>query len=109
MDRAPAADEDNSFEEDHRVRCFNHTMQLLVKCLLRPFLGEKLLAKQKKQMRDMQEVVYDDDDAASSSNDDEAENPASTKFGARLTDAEWESLQDKTKEVKDTLKKVRLI
>ena len=28
---------DNSFEEEHHVRCFNHTLQLSAKALMRPF------------------------------------------------------------------------
>jgi hypothetical protein len=28
---------DNSFDEENRVRCFNHTLQLSVKSLLKPF------------------------------------------------------------------------
>jgi hypothetical protein len=28
---------DNSFKKEHRVRCFNHTLQLSAKSLLRPF------------------------------------------------------------------------
>ena len=27
----------NSFEEEHRARCFNHTIQLSAKTLLKPF------------------------------------------------------------------------
>jgi hypothetical protein len=34
---ASLANLDNSFEEDNRVRCFNHTMQLSAKALLQPF------------------------------------------------------------------------
>jgi hypothetical protein len=31
------ADMDNSFEEENRVRCFNHTLQLSATTLIRPF------------------------------------------------------------------------
>jgi hypothetical protein len=31
------ANMDNTFEEVHRVRCFNHTLQLSLKSLLKPF------------------------------------------------------------------------
>ena len=28
---------DNAFDKEHRIRCFNHTIQLSAKTLLRPF------------------------------------------------------------------------
>jgi len=31
------SESDNSFKEENRVRCFNHTLQLSAKALLRPF------------------------------------------------------------------------
>ena len=31
------ADENNSFSEDNRIRCFNHTLQLSARALLKPF------------------------------------------------------------------------
>lgn len=46
------ASHDNSFEEDHHIRCFNHTLNLGAKSILRPFLAtvdkvKKRLAKNK--------------------------------------------------------------
>jgi hypothetical protein len=46
---------DNSFEEEHHVWCFNHTIQLLAKALLRPF--NPALGKAAEDV-----VVNDDDD-----------------------------------------------
>ena len=33
----------NAFEEPNRVRCFNHTLQLSAKALLKPFYSARLL------------------------------------------------------------------
>ncbi|KAG1750336.1 uncharacterized protein EDB91DRAFT_1196368 [Suillus paluster] len=37
---------DNSFESVNRVRCFNHTLQLAAKALLKPFNSESLSASE---------------------------------------------------------------
>jgi hypothetical protein len=63
----------NSFEEEYRVRCFNHTLQLSAKTLLRPFnaaLGKVVEDDDANALDDLLDLEDDDDD------DDGADNEA---------------------------------
>jgi hypothetical protein len=68
---------DNSFEEENRVRCFNHTLQLSAKSLLAPF--NTAISQQAKQDDEMPEeddddqLIPEDDDDDDDDEDDEEE------------------------------------
>jgi len=51
---------DNSFDEENRVRCFNHTLQLSAKSLLKPF-NTALSGKSTDEDDDMTSQDHDDD------------------------------------------------
>ncbi|GBE82246.1 hypothetical protein SCP_0406300 [Sparassis crispa] len=108
----------NSFEEVHRVRCFNHTLQLSAKSLLKPF--NAALAK----LSDLQDDTPDDlpdllgpDDDGDDDDDDDVEN-AGMEFTdeeeiykevdglAELDDDAREALLNETADVQATLTKI---
>src|SRR5882724_3572714 len=94
----------NSFEEDQRARCFNHTIQLSVKTLLRPFntaLGaagtaDRASGDDDGTMPDLE--VIENDEAVEDADDqiDELE---------ELEDAEREELLAATVNVRETISK----
>ena len=109
---------DNSFEEENRVRCFNHTMQLSAMTLIRPFnagmtsdpsLDELGAAA----LEDVDLGVEDDDE----DDDDEGEDVPSSEEEddvddgidemEQLTDKEKQTLIEDTKEVRGTVSKLR--
>ena len=68
----------NSFEVDNRVRCFNHTLQLSAKTLLRPFnagLGEAT-DDDAGNVDDLPEVERDDDDNSDDDDDNDDDDPS---------------------------------
>jgi hypothetical protein len=72
---------DNSFKDDAHVRCFNHTLQLSAKVLLRPFNAAICSKKsaghndddsgQAEEMPDLVEVPYEDDEDEDEDEDDD--------------------------------------
>jgi hypothetical protein len=109
----------NSFEEDQRARCFNHTIQLSAKTLLHPFntaLGAAGTADRASGNDDTMpdlEVIEDDDDDNDDDDDDRgAENDEAVKDAddqidelEELEDAEREELLAATAIVRETVSK----
>src|SRR5882724_2927823 len=107
----------NSFEEDQRARCFNHTIQLSAKTLLRPFntaLGAARTADRASgddddTMPDLEVIDDDDDDEADDrcAENDEAVEDADDQIDEleELEDAEWEELLAATVNVRETVSK----
>ena len=107
---------DNSFEEEQCARCFNHTIQLLAKALLRPFnpaLGkvtEEGVIDNDNDMPDLEALDNGDGDG----NDDDAEEGADVDDDAddgvdeldELDVAEREELLEGTAVVRGTVQKV---
>jgi hypothetical protein len=60
---------DNTFDEENRVRCFNHTLQLSAKALLKPFN----IGLSGKAADDNNELTPDDDGNLVTSVDDEGD------------------------------------
>jgi hypothetical protein len=58
---------DNTFDKDNRVRCFNHTLQLSAKALLKPFN----IGLSGKMTDDDDEITQDDDGILATFEDDE--------------------------------------
>ena len=66
---------ENSFVLEHRVRCFNHTLQLSAKTLLRPFnagLGNAT-EDENNDVDDLLDLDIDDEDDEDGDNEDEDE------------------------------------
>jgi len=107
---------DNSFEEEQRARCFNHTIQLSAKALLRPFnpaLGkvtEEGVIDNDNDMPDLEALDNGDGDG----DDDDAEEGADVDDDAddgvdeldELDVAEREELLEGTAVVRGTVQKV---
>lgn len=116
---------ENSFDQVNRIRCFNHTMQLSVKALLRPFA---LIAGNDRgdltdvvtvddDMPDLEEIKDDEDeDDEGEGNDDngldldggrevEDEEKVDEEMD-NLSEAEREALMDGTASVRSTIDKV---
>ena len=110
---------DNSFEEENRVRCFNHTMQLSAITLIRPFnagmtsdplfdeLGAAALVDVDLGDGDDEDEDEDDegDDVPSSEEQDDIDDGIDKM--EQLTDGEKETLIQDTKEVRGTVSKLR--
>jgi hypothetical protein len=67
---------DNTFDEENRVRCFNHTLQLSVKALLKPFnigLSEKATDDDNNVTQDdnSDPVLFEDEDDEGGEEDEE--------------------------------------
>jgi hypothetical protein len=104
----------NTFEEVNRVRCFNHTMQLSAKGLLKSFYSAG-------SIETGDETEYGDDDmpaletiddeeeesAGDPDADDDDEEEEEDPLGA-LDDNEREELINNTEDVRTTLNKVHL-
>jgi hypothetical protein len=107
----------NTFDELNRVRCFNHTIQLSAKGLLKPFYSvrsietdneteygdDSVLSLQALDDEEKSEGEGEDDPNADNDDKDEDEDP----LGA-LDDDEREELINNTKAVCTTLNKVCL-
>jgi hypothetical protein len=110
----------NSFDEVNRVRCFNHTIQLSAKAMLRCFsrTPEEDIEKEDPDMPDLEGAsVCDDDDedllldGAEDSGDDDDDDDDDDKSVPEdeedEEDAMRETLQEATAAVKFALRKVR--
>jgi len=110
----------NSFEEDQRARCFNHTIQLSANTLLRPFntaLGAARTADRASgddddTMPDLEVIEDDDDDDDDEADDRGAENDEAVEDVddqidelEELEDAEREELLAATVNVRETISK----
>src|ERR1700722_11356475 len=113
---------DNSFEEEQHVRCFNHTLQLSSKTLLRPFN-----AALSKEGDDESPADHDDDDVPPLINaeDDDKEEELGDENGAAnvmgddtddgideleaLTDGERAALLSDMAEIRKTVSKVYIL
>ena len=112
----------NSFEKTNHVRCFNHTLQLSAKALLKPFTAttessddrdsdsnETPLPEDDEELEqddDTEEVSEDEDngdDDTDDDDDDEEEDPFS-----KLDPAAKAQLMEDTQAVSITLNKVRI-
>ena len=97
----------NSFKEDQRAQCFNHTIQLLAKALLQPFnlaLGkvmEEAVIENDNDMPDLEALDNDDDN-----NDDDDADDGVDELD-ELDAAEHEELLEGTAVVQGTVLKVR--
>lgn len=81
------ADMDNSFVLEHRVRCFNHTLQLSVKTLLRPFnagLGQSTEDGGNNDIDDLLNSGNNNDDGEEGDEEDEAEDKDNDLLDAAL-------------------------
>lgn len=108
---------DNSFKEDNRVRCFNHTLQLSAKALLAPFntaISSK--ARQDHAMpeedgdtelipADDEETDDEDDSSEEDSKDSDDEDDGIDEL-ERLGESECKQLLDDTAKVRETVTKV---
>jgi hypothetical protein len=108
---------DNSFEEANRVRCFNHTLQLSGKTLLKPFnagMSSGKTAQDESLVDDnnlpnMEDLEDDDDDVGDSAGDGEdGENDDDDDIDEleELDEMEREQLLADTAVVRQTVTKV---
>ena len=103
----------NTFEELNRVRCFNHTIQLSAKGLLKPFYSAGSIETDNETehgddcMPALQAMDDEEEDEADPDADDDDEEEEEDPLGA-LDDDEREQLINNTETVRTTLNKVRL-
>ena len=103
----------NSFEELNRVQCFNHTIQLSAKALLKPFSSARLTETDNETENDddsMPELqaMDDEDDEEDDPDVDDKDNEEEEDLLAELDDNEREELINNTEAVHTMLNKVRL-
>jgi hypothetical protein len=111
----------NSFELENRVRCFNHTLQLSAKTLLRPFNVGLGKTTEDDDNTDIDNLLDDNDDELDDNSDDDDEDDSLPdvpdvddvddgidEFDA-LDDDEQERIIADTAAVRQTVSKVRLI
>lgn len=102
----------NTFEELSRVRCFNHTMQLSVKALLKPFSSAGSVENDNEtdnsddSMPALQ-AIDDEEDKDDTDEDEDDEEEEEDPLDA-LDDEEREALMNNTEAVHTTLNKVCL-
>ncbi len=65
----------NSFVLEHRVRCFNHTLQLAAKTLLRPFNARLGKANDEENIDDLLDLDLDEDEDEDDDNEDDEDLP----------------------------------
>ena len=113
----------NSFEEKNRVRCFNHTLQLSVKTLLKPF--NATLMDYGAEYLDMPEISdgEEDDDEENEDETEEGDDNDGEEVDSEgkddaddgideldmLSSAERMAFLDETSGVRDTITKVSVI
>jgi hypothetical protein len=108
---------DNSFKEENRVRCFNHTLQLSAKTLLRPFNVAIATGDAKDPDIDSDDdpddmpslVEHDDDDNYdddNDNNDNDSDADDNIDKLAVLDDNECERLLASTAAIRETVSKV---
>jgi len=107
----------NSFEELNRVRCFNHTIQLSAKALLKPFSSagstetENETENGDDSMPDLQAMDDEDDEEEEGEDDPDADDEDKEEeedLLADLDDDEREELINNTEAVRMMLNKVHL-
>ena len=103
----------NSFEELNQVQCFNHTIQLSVKALLKPFSSAGLTETDNKTENDDDSMLelqaMDDEDNYEDDPDvDDEYNEEEEDLLAELDDDEREELINNTEAVRTMLNKVHL-
>ena len=101
----------NSFVLEHRVRCFNHTLQLSAKTLLRPFnAGFGKANEDGEDVDDLPEVDVDDEDEDEDEDDDPSDaddiDDGVDELDALDHDAREEIMAD-TATVRDMVTKLR--
>ena len=107
----------NSFEEEHRGRCFNHTLDLFAKALVKPF-NPVLSGKAPDDVADLDEdmpTLEDPESEDDSDNGDELEdldelaslNDAEDSHDEleELDEVEWEDLLERTTVVRESVTK----
>src|SRR5271154_1253247 len=109
----------NAFDEVHRVRCFNHTLQLSAKALLKPFnAGMSSNAKEDELLDDAgnADVCFDeleDDDATSAGKEpgleDEDDNDDDDNNDDELDEAQRAELMEQTVGVRAIVSKVCIV
>jgi hypothetical protein len=108
---------DNTFEEENRVRCFNHTLQLSAKALLKPFnvgLSGKVTDDDNEfaQDNDSDPAMFKDDNKDKNKGDeeeqgdDEDEEDDNVNELAALSQDEQKQVLEETVIVHDTVTKV---
>jgi hypothetical protein len=110
------AAQDNSFQEEVRVQCFNHTMQLSAKTLLRPF-HPKLRTSNEDAATDVgeevEEVEVEDDEEEEAEEGDEENDNGDEDVDDGVDEFEQldadkrEDLIDETLPVRDVVYKIR--
>ena len=103
----------NSFEELNWVQCFNHTIQLLVKALLKPFSSARLTETNNETKNDDDSMLElqamdDEDDEEDDPDVDDEDNEEEEDLLAELDDDEREELINNTEAVRTMLNKVCL-
>jgi hypothetical protein len=85
---------ENSFEEVNRARCFNHTLQLSAKTLLKPFnagMSSTKPALEKEELDNIgEEISLDNDTGGSNENGDEDGDEGERDGGDEYPDDEGE-------------------
>jgi hypothetical protein len=107
---------ENSFEADNHVHCFNHTLQLSAKTLIRPFNPGIAKDKDADHLDDdtgvMLKVDDDDDNDADADADSDEELTDDRDDGIdemeALSESEQEDLLENTAEIREAVSKVRL-
>jgi hypothetical protein len=109
---------DNSFEEVHRVRCFNHTLQLSSKALLKPFNvgilgepGDEPIDGEEDNMPLLEDVDGEDETQSDADGTDEFEDDTGTEDDGideleALTEQERSRLLAETAAVRTMVTKV---
>jgi hypothetical protein len=112
----------NSFHVENCIRCFNHTIQLAAKALLRPFYshvtrdaGDDETADEIPDLIDYNDDDgdddgdNDDDGDEEDDNDDINEDDSNVDGLRRMSEMEQAEFQEETAIVKQTITKVRII
>jgi hypothetical protein len=102
---------DNSFELVNRIGCFNHTMQLSAKALLKPFRSNRR-GDQREELEEEgnggAELPSDDEADDGESDDSGADDEDGPDLFEELDEDEQEELVHNTEAVAEALQKVRL-
>jgi len=109
----------NSFSQDNRIRCFNHTMQLSARALLKPFTKSMSSVDDEGQPDgpgcDDGQALDDDEDSDGFLHLNELGDDAEEDFNAEddgidnpdeLDEEQYEELLEETAVVRDTIAKV---
>ena len=105
----------NSFESVNRLRCFNHTLQILGRALVHPFLTPLSSGESQDHPDEsddamprlaLMDAADDDDDDEEDASDDDDDDCDNDDIFMELNDEEREELTENTADIREALDKV---